>query len=43
MALAVARDGVPLLALHAPLQNPHLGKLMDRARDAVGLHDARAR
>lgn len=36
MALAVARVGVPLLALHAPLQNPHLGKLMDRARTQLG-------
>lgn len=36
MALALARAGVPLLALHAPLQNPHLGKLMDRARMQLG-------
>ncbi len=36
MALAVARAGVPLLALHAPLQNPHLGKLMERARTQLG-------
>jgi len=36
MALALAREGVPLLALHAPLQNPHLGKLMDRAREQLG-------
>ncbi len=36
MALAVARAGVPLLALHAPLQNPYLGKLMDRARTQLG-------
>ena len=36
MALALAREGVPLLALHAPLQNPHLGKLLDRAREQLG-------
>jgi KDO2-lipid IV(A) lauroyltransferase len=36
MALALARSGVPLLALHAPLQNPHLAKLMDRARAQLG-------
>ncbi len=36
MALALAREGVPLLALHAPLQNPHLAKLMDRAREQLG-------
>ena len=36
MALALAREGVPLLALQAPLQNPHLGKLMDRAREQLG-------
>jgi Kdo2-lipid IVA lauroyltransferase/acyltransferase len=36
MALAIAREGVPLLALHAPLQNPHLGKLLDRAREQLG-------
>jgi len=36
MALALARSGVPLLALHAPLQNPHLAELMDRARVQLG-------
>ena len=36
LALALARDGVPLLALQAPLQNPQLGKLMDRARIEFG-------
>ncbi len=36
MALALAREGVPLLALHAPLQNRHLGKLLDRAREQLG-------
>jgi KDO2-lipid IV(A) lauroyltransferase len=36
MALAIARAGVPLLALHAPLQNQQLGKLMDRARAQLG-------
>jgi KDO2-lipid IV(A) lauroyltransferase len=36
MALALAREGVPLLALQAPLQNPHLAKLMDRARAQLG-------
>jgi KDO2-lipid IV(A) lauroyltransferase len=35
MALALGREGVPLLALHAPLQNPHLDALMDRARTQV--------
>ena len=35
MPLTLAREGVPLLALHAPLQNPHLGALMDRARAQV--------
>ena len=36
MALALAREGVPLLALHAPLQNPHLAELMNRARAQLG-------
>jgi len=36
MALALAREGVPLLALHAPLTNPHLDKLMSRARTQLG-------
>jgi len=36
MALALAREGVPLVALHAPLQNPQLGKLLDRAREQLG-------
>ena len=36
MALALAREGVPLLALQAPLQNPHLGKMMDHAREQLG-------
>jgi KDO2-lipid IV(A) lauroyltransferase len=36
MALALAREGVPLLALHAPLSNPHLDKLMSRARMQLG-------
>ncbi len=35
MALALGREGVPLLALHAPLQNPHLDALMERARTQV--------
>jgi KDO2-lipid IV(A) lauroyltransferase len=35
MALALGREGVPLLALHAPLQNPYLDVLMDRARQQV--------
>jgi len=35
MALTLAREGVPMLALHASLQNPHLGVLMDRARAQV--------
>jgi len=36
MALALARDGVPLLALYAPLQNPRLDELMSRARRQLG-------
>ena len=36
MALALARDGVPLLALYARLQNETLGRLMDRAREQLG-------
>ena len=36
MALALAREGVPLLALHAPLTNPHLDKLMSHARTQLG-------
>lgn len=36
MALALARAGVPLLALYAPLQNERLGHLMDRARRQLG-------
>jgi KDO2-lipid IV(A) lauroyltransferase len=36
MALALAREGVPLLALYAPLQNPHLGALMGMARRQLG-------
>ena len=36
MALALARDGVPLLALYAPLQNPRLDELMARARRQLG-------
>jgi KDO2-lipid IV(A) lauroyltransferase len=36
MALALAREGVPLLALYAPLQNPRLGELMARARAQLG-------
>jgi KDO2-lipid IV(A) lauroyltransferase len=35
MALGLGREGVPLLALHAPLQNPHLDALMERARTQV--------
>lgn len=36
MALALAREGVPLLALYAPLQNPRIGELMARARTRLG-------
>ena len=36
MALALARAGVPLLALYARLQNEALGELMDRARRQLG-------
>jgi len=36
MALALAREGVPLLALHAPLTNPHFDKLLSRARVQLG-------
>jgi len=36
MALALAREGVPLLALHAKLSNPHFDKLMSRARTQLG-------
>lgn len=36
MALVLARAGVPLLALFAPLQNAILGRLMDRARLQLG-------
>ncbi len=36
MALALAREGVPLLALYAPLQNPRLDELMTRARSQLG-------
>jgi KDO2-lipid IV(A) lauroyltransferase len=35
-ALALSREGVPLLALHAPLQNPQLGRLLNRARTQLG-------
>ena len=36
MALALARDGVPLLVFYARLQNEALGRLMDRARRQLG-------
>jgi KDO2-lipid IV(A) lauroyltransferase len=36
MALALAREGVPLMALYAPLQNPRLNELMARARTRLG-------
>jgi KDO2-lipid IV(A) lauroyltransferase len=36
LALALARAGVRLLALYAPLQNVRLGRLMDRARRQLG-------
>jgi KDO2-lipid IV(A) lauroyltransferase len=36
MALALAREGVPLLALYAPLQNPGFDELMARARTQLG-------
>jgi KDO2-lipid IV(A) lauroyltransferase len=36
MALALAREGVPLLALHAPLTHPHFDKLLNRARVQLG-------
>jgi KDO2-lipid IV(A) lauroyltransferase len=36
MALALARAGVPLLVLYAPLQNERLGRLMNRARHQLG-------
>jgi KDO2-lipid IV(A) lauroyltransferase len=36
MALALAREGVPLVALYAPIQNPYLDRLMGRARSQLG-------
>jgi KDO2-lipid IV(A) lauroyltransferase len=36
LALALARAGVPMVALYAPLQNPHLDRLISSARDQLG-------
>lgn len=36
LALALARAGVPMIALYAPLQNPHLDRLLSAARVQLG-------
>ena len=36
MALAIARAGVPVVALYAPIRNPYLDRLMSRARAQFG-------
>lgn len=36
LALALAQAGVPMVALYAPLQNPHLDRLLSSARDQLG-------
>ncbi|MDZ7827456.1 MAG: hypothetical protein U5R48_17295 [Gammaproteobacteria bacterium] len=36
LALTLARAGVPMIALYAPLQNPHLDRLLSSARDQLG-------
>jgi KDO2-lipid IV(A) lauroyltransferase len=36
MALALAREGIPLMALYGPLQNPHFSALMTRIRARQG-------
>jgi KDO2-lipid IV(A) lauroyltransferase len=36
LALAAAREGVPLTVLYAPLTNPYLAKLANRARTQLG-------
>ncbi len=36
MGIALAREGVPVMALYAPLQNGHLDRLMNRARLQLG-------
>ena len=36
LALTIARAGVPMVALYAPIQNPHLDRLMSRARIQLG-------